>query len=136
MAILGIESVEFGVDDLTKCTQFWSDFGLNLVAQDAGESVFDVATGSRVLVRRDDDPRLPPRNFKGNGLRRTIWGVDTHANLERLAVRLAGAVEVTRDSDGTVLFQAPDGQYCGLRVWAKRRGPGRVTSHSGASAGL
>ena len=121
MAILGIESVEFGVDDLTRCTQFWSDFGLNLVSQDAGESVFDVPSGSRVFVRRGDDARLPPRNFEGNGVRRTVWGVDTHANLERLAGRLAGAVEITRDPDGTVLFQAPDGQYCGLRVWVKRR---------------
>lgn len=120
MAILGVESVEFGVDDLERCTRFWQDFGLNPVAQDAAESIFDVPSGSRIIVRKGDDPRLPPRNFPGNGIRRTIWGVDTAESLDRYAERLAARVDVQREADGTILFQTPDGQYCGLRLWNKR----------------
>lgn len=135
MAILGIQSVEFGVEDLELCTRFWTDFGLNPLSQDETESVFDVQSGSRVIVRLGDDARLPPRNFPGNGVRRTVWGVDTSENLERLVSRLATAVKVTREEDGSAHFQTPDGQYLGLRVWAKRpvlsnpdpvNGPGNI----------
>lgn len=135
MAILGIESVEFGVDDLELCTRFWSDFGLTVRSRDESETVFEVQSGSRVIVRHGDNGRLPERNFPGNGIRRTIWGVDSQDNLERLAARLAERVEIRREADGTVLFQAPDGQNCGLRIWAKRavlsnpdpvNGPGNI----------
>jgi catechol 2,3-dioxygenase-like lactoylglutathione lyase family enzyme len=120
MAILGVESVIFGVDDLGNCTQFWNDFGLTPVLRSATQSVFEVATGSRVIVVRDDDPILPPRNFKGNGVRLTVWGVDTQEHLEALVRGLEIDTPVTRDADGAAFFQTPDGQYLGLRVWAKR----------------
>jgi catechol 2,3-dioxygenase-like lactoylglutathione lyase family enzyme len=121
MAILGVESVEFGVDDVATCTRFWNDFGLNQVAQDDATSVFEVASGSRVIVMGGDDARLPKRNFPGNGVRRTVWGVDTADNLETLVRGLEEVVTVRRDADGSAFFQAPDGQHLGLRVWAKRR---------------
>lgn len=121
MAILGLESVVFGVDDLATSTRFWQDFGLNPISADAQTSVFDVASGSRVIVMPGDDPRLPPRNFPGSGLRLTVWGVDNQDNLEALVKGLEGEVAVRREADGAAFFQTPDGQNVGLRVWAKRR---------------
>ena len=89
MAILGIESVIFGVEDLERCTRFWDDFGLVAVARTADESVFEVASGSKVVVRRKDDRRLPPAYFEGSGVRETVWGVDTPESLEKLVAGLA-----------------------------------------------
>lgn len=121
MAILGIESVYFGVENLDTCAEFWSDFGLKPLSRDLETAIFEVSSGSRIVVTRGDDPRLPQRSFAGNGVRLTIWGVDTQENLEHLVEGLRGDVAVRRDADGSAYFQAPDGQHLGLRLWAKRR---------------
>jgi catechol 2,3-dioxygenase-like lactoylglutathione lyase family enzyme len=122
MAILGLESVVFGVDDVDTCSRFWSDLGLSEIGSPDtnGQRIFEVESGSRVIVRLETDHRLPPRNFEGNGLRMTMWGVDTQASLETLVAGIAVDQEVRRDADGAAFFQAPDGQHLGLRVWAKR----------------
>lgn len=120
MSILGVESVVFGVDDLETCSRFWEDLGLTRLSQNEKRSEFEVMSGSRVIVVRDDDPMLPPRNFEGNGIRITVWGVDTQANLESLVAGIETDTEVTREPDGSAFFTAPDGQRVGLRVWAKR----------------
>ena len=59
MSILGIESVVFGVTDLAEHTRFWTDFGLPPKSATADESVFELASGSRVFLYRHGDPRLP-----------------------------------------------------------------------------
>lgn len=120
MAILGVESVIFGVDDLATSARFWDDFGLNPVSRDETTAVFDVASGSRVIVMHGEDPRLPARVFAGSGIRLTVWGVDTQANLEKLVAGLGPDVAVRREDDGAAFFLAPDGQALGLRVWDKR----------------
>ena len=120
-AVLGVESVIFGVSDLAEHTRFWADFGLPLESSTAHESVFRVQSGSRVVLSQHGDPRLPsPDPFEGDGIKETIWGVDTAENLELIAASLASEVAVTRDADGTVHCVCPDGQPIGLRVWNKR----------------
>jgi catechol 2,3-dioxygenase-like lactoylglutathione lyase family enzyme len=120
MAILGIESLVYGVDDVALNARFWSDFGLTPLQQEARQSVFEVASGSRVIVRAHDDPTLPQASFSGQGLREAVWGVDTPESLERLVVGLSTDREVRRDADGSAHFQADDGTPLGLRVWHKR----------------
>jgi len=120
MAILGVESAVFGVDDLAENTRFWNDFGLTLVAGNDDSSVFEVASGSRLIVYRHGDKRLPKDPYVGNGIKETIWGVDTADNLEKLVAGLAIDREVRRDADGTAHCIADDGQPIGLRVWNKR----------------
>jgi catechol 2,3-dioxygenase-like lactoylglutathione lyase family enzyme len=121
MSILGIESVIFGVDDLAENTRFWSDFGLPLESESESETIFRVASGSRIILRKHGDPQLPsPDPFPGNGAKETIWGVDTNENLEKLVAGLAADRIVTRDVDGTAHTVADDGQPIGLRVWAKK----------------
>ncbi|WP_334184605.1 VOC family protein [Novosphingobium sp.] len=121
MSILGVESVVFGVEDVETCARFWRDFGLVEISCAADEAVFEVQSGSKVIVWHGDDGRLPPRNFAGNGIRLTYWGVDTQESLDRLVAGIETMCEVSRHADGSVIFQAPDGQHLGLRVWAKRR---------------
>jgi catechol 2,3-dioxygenase-like lactoylglutathione lyase family enzyme len=121
MSILGIESVVFGVDNLGENTRFWEDFGLPLLSTDATKSVFQLASGSRILLRLHGDQLLPsPDPFPGNGAKETIWGVDTAESLERLVAGLKTDRVVRRDADGTAHFTGPDGQPIGLRVWAKK----------------
>lgn len=121
MGILGIESAVFGVADLEEHTRFWTDFGLPLLYSNDSEAVFELVSGSRVVVYRHGDARLPsPDPFVGDGLKETVWGVDNAEALERIAVSLAGEVAVRRDADGTIRCLCPDGQPIALRVWAKR----------------
>jgi catechol 2,3-dioxygenase-like lactoylglutathione lyase family enzyme len=126
MGILGIESVVFGVDDLAENTRFWLDFGLTLVSRDQSSSVFEVSSGSCLILYRHGDSRLPKDPYVGNGIKETVWGVDTIENLERLVAGLAVDRQVRRDADGSAHFTADDGQPLGLRVWGKRA----VESHS------
>ena len=121
MSILGVESAVFGVTDLAEHTRFWTDFGLP--AEDLGpdRAVFRLASGSRIILLRHGDAGLPvPDPFEGDGLKETVWGVDTAENLDRIAASLATEVAVSRADDGTVRCVCPDGQPIALRVWNKR----------------
>ena len=121
MSILGVESVVFGVADVAEHARFWTDFGLPVEAIGDDEAVFRLASGSRVVVLRHGDARLPaPDPFAGDGIKETVWGVDTSENLDRIAASLARDVAVTRDADGAVHAVCPDGQPIALRVWDKR----------------
>ena len=120
MAILGIESAIFGVDDLELCTKFWLDFGLTLVESDERERIFEVASGSRVIIRLRGDPRLPTVYSHQCGVQETIWGVDSQASLDALVADLGRDRELRFDEDGAVHFAADDGMPLGLKVWQKR----------------
>jgi catechol-2,3-dioxygenase len=121
MSILGVESVVFGVSDVSEHARFWSDFGLSVESISADKAVFRLASGSRVILLPHGDAGLPsPDPFAGDGLKETVWGVDTSANLAAMAASLATEVAVTRDPDGTVHCVCPDGQPIALRVWDKR----------------
>lgn len=121
MTILGVESVVFGVADVAEHARFWTDFGLPVEMVGEREAVFRLASGSRVIVLAHGDPRLPsPDPFPGDGLKETVWGVESAEALEAIAASLAGEVAVTRAADGTVRCTCPDGQPIALRVWAKR----------------
>ena len=121
MSILGIESVIFGVADLAEHTRFWTDFGLPVESASEAETVFRVASGSRVVLYRHGDARLPsPDPFPGDKIKETVWGVDEQADLDRMATSLATEVPVTRSPDGTVRCVCPDGQPIALRLWTKR----------------
>ena len=121
MGIVGIESVVFGVSDLDEHRRFWTDFGLPLESALDDEVTFRIASGSRVVLYRHGDARLPsPDPFPGDGLKETVWGVETAEALDAIAARLALEVKLRRDADGTVHCTCPDGQPIALRVWNKR----------------
>ncbi len=120
MPITGIESVIYGVDDLERCTTFWKDFGLAPVSSDESESVFEVASGSKVIVRRRGDPRLPTAYAHQVGVHETIWGVDSEESFRALVRDLERDRPVHIDEQGVAHFPADDGMPLGLAVWAKR----------------
>lgn len=121
MAIIGIETLVYGVDDVELCTRYFDDFGLPLIRASREESHFRLEEGSNVILRHISDPALPPSSVLGTGVKEVIWGVDNRANLEALVTDLGRDREVRRDEDGTARFLSDCGLALGLRVYDKKR---------------
>ncbi len=119
MALLGVQSLIYGVDDLDAATRFHDDFGLKAVRQDAAGVDFALEDGGAVLLRRNDDPALPPRFSKAPGVREVIWGVDTQRALDALETSLASDRAVRRDPDGTLHSSDDNGIAIGFRLFAR-----------------
>lgn len=120
MAIVGIETALYGVDDLAEATRFFEDFGLPLLSRSERESHFLLEEGSNVILRRRDDPSLPKSVLEAPGIREAVWGVDSAASLERLARNLGSDRELTVDADGTVHFLTDCGLPMALRVFNRK----------------
>jgi catechol 2,3-dioxygenase-like lactoylglutathione lyase family enzyme len=121
VAIIGIESLIYGVDDVGICTKFFDDFGLARVSQTQSVSTFELEEGSKVVLRQLNDPQLPRSELVGPGVREVVWGVDSPESLDALSADLRRDREVRRDSDGTVHFLTDCGLPFALRLFAKRR---------------
>ena len=135
MALNGVSMVTYGVDDLALCMRFYLDFGLTPLVQTATEATFQLYEGSIVRLLHADDARLPARFSDGPGIRETIWGVETAAELAALERDLSSDRVVDRDADGVLHFRDDQGLPMGLRVFARRapttpaepvNAPGRV----------
>ena len=135
MAILGIDTLVYGVEDVKTSTRFFEDFGLRLIESSAEETRFELPEGSRILLRPLDHPSLPESSVEGPGVREVIWGVDSMHSVEALAAQLGADRQLCRDADGTVRFATDFGSAMGLRVYAKKpvltapdplNSPGRV----------
>jgi len=90
MDVLGIDEITYGADDLPACKKFFADWGMTLVQDSDAALVFETQNGCRVIVRRSDDPLLPPAIEAGPTLREVVWGVSATDVLERFALRIAG----------------------------------------------
>jgi catechol 2,3-dioxygenase-like lactoylglutathione lyase family enzyme len=135
MAILGIDTLLYGVDDVQTSTRFFEDFGLRLVESSAQESRFELPEGSRVVLRPLDHPSLPQSTVEGPGVREVIWGVDSAGSVDALARDLGADRKIHRDEDGTIHFVTDFGGAMGLREFTKKpvltapdplNSPGRV----------
>lgn len=124
MAINGIETVIYGVDDVALATRFLVDFGLKLVEDQPDRSAFELAEGSNVIVQPLAASKVEGTSLVGAGVHETIWGVDSEKALERLIADLTRDRDVRRDPDGTAHFLADDGLAIGLRLYTKRFVPG------------
>jgi hypothetical protein len=118
MAIIGIESVVYCVEDIGKSVDFFEDFGLHIYDKNDSHTRFRLPDHSNVFVRSLDRHPVPGSQIEGFGVHEVIWGVDRRADLERLVERIAADRPVTRDDDGTAHFVADGGIPMGLRHWA------------------
>lgn len=135
MAIIGIERLVYGVEDVAQSTRFFRDFGLRDLGDAADRPAFGLVNGARVEVLPLGHRDLPPTSgIVGQGVQEVVWGVDTAAALDELRARLARSVEVTWDGE-VARFVTPFGVPMALRVWAPRpvvcapdpsNAPGRV----------
>ena len=119
MAIIGIETVVYGVKDVAECTRFFIDFGLPLLERSDAHSHFRLDEGSNVIVRDIQDPLIPASKLVGTGVHEVIWGVDRQDSLDALLRDLRTDREVRLDADGTAHFLADDGLAVGLRLYRK-----------------
>ena len=120
VAILGIETLIYGVEDLVLSQRFFEDFGLVLESSVGGVAVFRLPDGSSVVLRSLDDPALAPSSIEGPGVREIIWGVDDELSLGALVENLASDHIVRRDDAGGAYFLPSFGVPMGLRVFRNR----------------
>ena len=120
MALLGVQSLIYGVDDLDAAARFYDDFGLDATRRGADGVDYALEDGGTVLVRRNDDPALPPRFTTMPGVREVIWGVDSQAALDALEASLATDRTVRRDADGGLHTVDDNGIAFGLGVHARK----------------
>ena len=104
MAITGIRSLNYGVDNVAVCARFFDDFGLRAIRNEDAVCRFKLPEGSEVVIRHRDDPALPLSSLVGDGVREVIWGVDTQESLDGFVVDLSRDREVTCGSDGVARF--------------------------------
>ncbi|MEW5248387.1 VOC family protein [Microbulbifer sp. 2201CG32-9] len=91
MCIIGIEELEFGVQDIEAAARFADDFGLARAADCNGQfPAFETLDGARILLRDLNAPELPPAFESGSTLRRITWGVVDHQSLEAMRARMQG----------------------------------------------
>lgn len=128
MAIVGIHSLIYHVEDLGSCAAFMREFGLAPVASDPGDARFALPDGAGVTLRRASAP-------PAGGMVRTVWGVDTPASLDELIAGLVRDRKVERDGDGIFWFDSDCGMTMGLALFDRRpvlcapdpiNAPGRV----------
>ena len=118
MAITGVETLVYGVDDIDECVRFFDDFGLVMTEKTDDRALDD---GSQVLLHHIENPMLPETILCDTGVREVIWGVDTVENLEALVRGLETDRVVLRDNDGTAHFHSDDGLAWGLRVHTRKK---------------
>ena len=119
MAITGIESLVYRVEDLDASRRFFEDFGLRETPSGPDEACFVLPEGSSIHLMRAGDPRAPVSGLVGSGVCEVVWGVDTADALERLVTGLRQDREVRRDADGSAHFLADFGIAMGLRVFRR-----------------
>ncbi|WP_084150582.1 VOC family protein [Azohydromonas australica] len=119
MAIIGIETVLYGVDDVQLCTRYFTDFGLPLLESSDEHAHFRLDEGSNVIIRHISDDAIPKSALVGTGVCEVIWGVDRQDSLDRLVNSLAVDREVRFDADGTAHCLTDDGLAVGFRVFRK-----------------
>jgi catechol 2,3-dioxygenase-like lactoylglutathione lyase family enzyme len=102
MALLGVQTLIYGVDNLDEAARFYDDLGL--VAQHRADDGLDyvLEDGSTLLLRCNDGLALSPSLSDAPGVREVIWGVDSQAALDELETSLSTDRKVSRDVDGTL----------------------------------
>lgn len=120
MAILGIETLIYGVDDLDASRRFFEDFGLRTEFSAGDKVVFRLPEGSSVVLHPLGSAALQRSSVEGPGVKEVIWGVDDQASLDVLVRDLGSDRDLGRDQDGTVRFETDFGIPMGLRVFRKK----------------
>lgn len=100
MAITGIQSITYGAKDPEAVIEFHKEFGLNLLVENKEGADFDIADGSLIKVRNENDPSLPEDVLKEPSVREVIWRVDSQNALDSIEKELAKDREVTKDDEG------------------------------------
>jgi AAHS family 4-hydroxybenzoate transporter-like MFS transporter len=120
-AILGLESVVFGTEDIETCTAFFTDIGLE--KQESGKTGASFAVpgeGTTIQLRRGDDSASSYSQQPGESLREIVWGVSDRDALQTIAGELSRDRDVTEEKDGRIRLLGPDGLPISFQVTQAR----------------
>lgn len=120
MAINGICSLVYGVDNIQECARFFADFGLPPASVTDDEALFSLADGAEVRLLPLGDARLPRSRMVGTGVHEIVFGVDDAEAMQALLAGLQSDREVRVDADGTAHFLDDNGLAMALRVFTKK----------------
>ncbi|EPQ5227808.1 VOC family protein [Providencia huaxiensis] len=98
MSVIGIEKLEFGVEDIPSCQKFLHDFGLQVTKSDP--SLFSTLSGAKIQLFTQQEPSLPPAFETGSTLRRITWGTENTAELNKIIENIQGCDGFKLTSDG------------------------------------
>jgi len=121
MNIIGPDVLVFGVDDISACARYLTDYGLEPIGLDADGGRFEALDGTAIVVRRRDDPALPAPLDTNNMLRQTVYGVADQANVNAIGDELARDRQVKRLADGAVEAADDDGFGLRFQVTVRRK---------------
>jgi catechol 2,3-dioxygenase-like lactoylglutathione lyase family enzyme len=116
MAIVRIEGLVYGVEDMLACTRFNTDAGFECVRADAGGALFRTPVNQWIELRSAADPALPAAAGASAGLREIIWGVDSASGLAAIHRELSKDRAVTVDAQGTLHTHDETGYGIAFRV--------------------
>lgn len=119
MSVLGIDEITFGATDLSRCRQFFLDWGLRLQAESAQELVFETLNGGRVVVAHSDKPGLPAGLEPDPTLREVVWGVSDEDDLRHYAERMRAQPGFTRHGERVGCVD-PSGLAVRVQITRKR----------------
>jgi catechol 2,3-dioxygenase-like lactoylglutathione lyase family enzyme len=120
MNILGPDSLLFGVDDVDSCIQYLTDYGLAPHDVSPGGARLEALDGTSIVIRRRDDPGLPPPMETGTMLRKTVYGVADRGTLEAIADELRQDRDVRRLADGSLETVDDMGFVLGFQLTIRR----------------
>lgn len=134
MSIQGIDQITYGVDDLATCKRFFLDWGLALTEEASDQLVFETLNGCRVVVAHMGQPGLPPALEAGPTLREVVWGVESLADLDRIAMHLDAEGRCVDPNGLTIRFQVTKKRElniasAGFNTWQHK---GRINAPSPA----
>jgi catechol 2,3-dioxygenase-like lactoylglutathione lyase family enzyme len=133
MAIVRIESITYGVEDVAACTQFFADAGFEQLQASPDAALFRTPVNQQLRIRRLDDPALPPAVYAGSGIREITWGVDTPAGLEELRRELSSDREVRVDAEGALHSRDLTGYGIAFKVAQPAPAPEWVRDYNDAT---
>lgn len=120
MNIVGLDALIFGVDDMDACSQCLQDYGLKAYGLDASGGRFEALDGTSIILRKADDPMLPPAIGPAPSIRETIYGVKDAETLEQIAEELGKDRTVTRGVNDSVHSTDDMGFAIGFQLTVRR----------------
>ena len=120
MKIIGLETIVFGVDDISECSTFLIDYGLIPVDVTDKGGRFEALDGTAVVLAHASDESLPPSIGNGCMMRKTVMGVADQKTLDEITSELSKDREVTQLADGSIESTDDTGFTIGFQVTKRR----------------
>lgn len=120
MDFLGIDRVVFGASNLSQANDFFGQWGLQRISKSSKQLVFKTGDDSQVIVKKNDDPTLPPKIAEHQEFREVIFGLSKQSDFERLLNNLSQDREVHLDPEGVMHTTDDAGIHIGFRVVRKK----------------